>query len=236
MDLRTAGTLRAYLEGLTGDQSLADGLCLGFLRDHAGTATGLVQTLSALHEWLRAHPITRPRGKRASRESLRLIDWHLEGFSAGERAIVLLSGIAGVTVEDAARIVGTTPDHAHAVRADAQRRFAAFSPIIVARGGVIAEDIDTILRGIGVARCEHMDDPSGIPARLRQGRGLIVADLDGLPTEDRATLMTFGARPHQPPLVVLTGGTGDRWTDAIVVRKPFTARGLRAAVLDAIGA
>jgi hypothetical protein len=160
----------------------------------------------------------------------------LDGFSAGERAIVLLAGLPTLTADDVPYILGTDPEHVQAVIADATRRVGGFAVAVVARQDVVARDIDGILCGFGITRCQHLPDIAAIEERQAAACELLVADVEGLSTRQREWLANRARLQHGTPVVVLTSGEASDWRGATVVRKPFSARGLRDGVLDAIGA
>jgi hypothetical protein len=158
------------------------------------------------------------------------------GSSTGFWTVSRPASERSFSLEDVAFIVDTPVHHVHAVVADAKRRVAGFSVSILAREDVVGRDIDAILGDLGVARRECFADMEAIREQPADGCELLVADVQGLGAAERQKLSTLARPHHGRPLVVVTSAASDEWRNAAVVRKPFSARGLRDAVLDAIGA
>lgn len=165
------------------------------------------------------------------------------GLSMLQRQLLLLTALEELSVEDAAPIVATTPEHATAELAGGRERLrdaAATDVLIIEDEPVIAMDIEELVRScghrvVGVAATEA--EAEAIAARSPPG--LILADINLGAGGDGSNAVARIMLRHRVPVIFVTAYperllTGQEAEPAYVITKPFDPMTLAITTYQAV--
>ncbi len=166
-----------------------------------------------------------------------------DGLSAQHRQLLLLTSLEDVSAEQAAPILGLTPEAALERVADARERLrasAATDVLIIEDEPIIAMDLEELVqscghRVVGVAATEK--EAIAIAERTRPG--LILADINLGLGGDGTNAVSAILASHYAPVIFVTAYperllTGDAVEPAFVITKPFEPLTLAIATYQAV--
>jgi len=233
--IRALPYARRYARALTGSQPTGDALVADCLRDmlaNPGDAPDGITDARHLLYW----GVTRLFDAKGAAEDV-------DGLSAKQRQLLLLTSLEDVSAEDTAPILGMASHLAMDRLADARDRLrasAATDVLIIEDEPIIAMDLEELVQGcghrvVGVATTE--DEAIEIAKRTRPG--LILADINlGLGGDDTNAVSKI-LQIHYAPVIFVTAYperllTGDAIEPAFVITKPFEPLTLAIATYQAV--
>lgn len=165
------------------------------------------------------------------------------GLTLLQRQLLLLTALEELSVEDAAPIVATTPEHAIIELAGGRERLrdaVATDVLIIEDEPVIAMDIEELVRGcghrvVGVAATEAEAEAIA----TRSPPGLILADINLGAGGDGSNAVARIMRRHRAPVIFVTAYperllTGQDTEPAFIITKPFDPMTLAIATYQAV--
>jgi CheY-like chemotaxis protein len=166
-----------------------------------------------------------------------------EGLTDKQRQLLLLTSLEDVSPEDAAPILGMSPEDAALRLADARERLrasAATDVLIIEDELIIAMDLEELVqscghRVVGVAASEA----EAIEIAKRTRPGLILADINLGVGGDGTSAVSAILRSHYAPVIFVTAYperllTGEAIEPAFVITKPFEPLTLAIATYQAV--
>ena len=167
----------------------------------------------------------------------------MDGLSAKQRQLLLLTSLEDVSAEQAAPLLGLSPAAAAEQLADARDRLrasAATDVLIIEDEPIIAMDLEELVQGcghnvVGVASSES----EAVTIARRTRPGLILADINLGAGGDGASAVAAILRSHYAPVIFVTAYperllTGDAIEPAFVITKPFEPLTLAIATYQAV--
>ena len=235
--IRALPYARRYARALTGSQPAGDALVAECLRDTASLEAGgdSGEITDARHALYRG--VTRRFDA-----SVRPGDT-MDGLSAAQRQLLLLTSLEDVSTERAAPILGVPPEQAARLLADARDRLrasAATDVLIIEDEPIIAMDLEELVqscghRVVGVAASEA----EAIALAKSKRPGLILADINLGAGGDGTSAVSAILASHYAPVIFVTAYperllTGDAVEPAFVITKPFEPLTLAIATYQAV--
>ncbi len=235
--IRALPYARRYARALTGSQPAGDALVAECLRDTASLEAGedSGEITDARHALYRG--VTR-----RFEAHLRPTDT-VDGLSVAQRQLLLLTSLEDVSMDNAAPILGVTPDEATSLLADARERLrasAATDVLIIEDEPIIAMDLEELVqscghRVVGVAASEA----EAIAIAKSKKPGLILADINLGAGGDGTNAVSAILASHYAPVIFVTAYperllTGDAVEPAFVITKPFEPLTLAIATYQAV--
>jgi CheY-like chemotaxis protein len=234
--IRALPYARRYARALTGSQHAGDALVAEGLREMAAASVDMPASITEPRHILYWGVTRRFDAGGAARPED-------EGLSSKQRQLLLLTSLEDVLPEDAAPILGLSPEIAAERLADARDRLrasAATDVLIIEDEPIIAMDLEELVascghRVVGVASTEA----EAIAMAERTRPGLILADINlGLGGDGTSAVSTI-LRSHYAPVIFVTAYperllTGDAVEPAFVITKPFEPLTLAIATYQAV--
>jgi CheY-like chemotaxis protein/DNA-directed RNA polymerase specialized sigma24 family protein len=234
--IRALPYARRFARALTGSQPAGDALVADCLRDSLGTApdqpAGITDARHLLYWDITRRFDGSPRGADMP-----------EGLTDKQRQLLLLTSLEDVSPEDAAPILGMSPEDAALRLADARERLrasAATDVLIIEDELIIAMDLEELVqscghRVVGVAASEA----EAIEIAKRTRPGLILADINLGVGGDGTSAVSAILRSHYAPVIFVTAYperllTGEAIEPAFVITKPFEPLTLAIATYQAV--
>lgn len=217
---------RRFARALTGSQASGDALvaeCLpGVLADQSGADPRLGLYAALARHTERDAPA---------------------GLSAHQRQLLLLTSLEDLPLEQAAGVIGITPEAAGHALSQARQHLleaSATSVLIIEDEPIIAMDIEELVRGCGhsVVGIANSETEAVKLAELHRP-GLILADINLGPGGDGTQAVARILRHHYAPVIFVTAYperllTGDAVEPAFVITKPFEPLALAVATYQAV--
>ncbi len=233
--VRALPYVRRYARALAGSQRTGDRLVAESLTElmsmDAGAASGFRDPHHALYRL-----VTRrlERGGASARD---------DRLSLTQRALLLLTQLEELSVDDAAAVVGLDAADAADELGDARahlRDSAETDVLIIEDEPIIAMDIEELVRScghrvVGVAATES----EAVEIATRTEPGLILADINLGAGGDGTSAVARIMRHHQAPVIFVTAYperllTGEALEPAFVITKPFDPMTLAIATYQAV--
>lgn len=220
---------RRFARALTGSQGEGDGLVGRAIPRMPGDLPPRLGFYAAITQLMRDHA--------AGREEV--------GLTLLQRQLLLLTALEEVTLADAARVLGLTPEAAAEEVRQARhdlREVAATDILIIEDEPVIAMDLQMLVQGCGhrVAGVA-MTEREAIRLAAERPVGLILADVNlGRGGSGISTVRTILAATETPVIFVTAYPelllTAEGLEPAFIVRKPFDPLSLAIATYQAVHA
>ena len=231
--LRALPYARRYARALTGSQPRGDKVVAEALQS-------LMADPDQARGWPVVHALYRLVTQKQEEDGARNLGTTLSGV---EKQLLLLTSLEGVSVEEAAGIVGLPPKDAAPLLASARERLrssAATDVLIIEDEPIIAMDIEELVlscghRVIGVAASET----EAVEIAEKQRPGLILADINLGAGGDGTTAVARILKQRYAPVIFVTAYperllTGDALEPAFVITKPFEPVALAIATYQAV--
>ena len=235
--IRALPYARRYARALTGSQPTGDALVANCLRETlAGSPAGEGDTAvtDARHALYRGVTRLFDASGRGG---------EMDGLSAKQRQLLLLTSLEDVSEADSAPILGVTQDVAARYLAEARERLrasAATDVLIIEDEPIIAMDLEELVqscghRVVGVAASES----EAIAMAKQTKPGLILADINLGLGGDGTNAVSAILASHYAPVIFVTAYperllTGDAIEPAFVITKPFEPLTLAIATYQAV--
>jgi CheY-like chemotaxis protein len=229
--IRALPYARRYARALTGSQPRGDALVADSLREMLTAAAPAVEPRLALYQWVTSRFNASPAGP--------IVD----GLSAQQRQLLLLTSLEEIPIEQAAPIVALGVKDATALLRDARERIrstAAAEVLIIEDEPIIAMDIEELVescghRVVGMAASEE----EAVELAQQMKPSLILADINLGAGGDGTAAVARILRHHYAPVIFVTAYperllTGEAVEPAFVITKPFEPLTLAIATYQAV--